>query len=29
MNVQVVVADDREASFFDVAKLRAPPAARG
>ena len=29
MNVRVVVADEREASFFDVAKLRAPPAARG
>jgi hypothetical protein len=26
--VRVVVADELEASFFDVAKLRAPPLAR-
>jgi protein required for attachment to host cells len=29
MNVRVVVADERDANFFDIAKLRAPPAARG
>ena len=29
MNVRVVVADEREASFFDVPKPRAPPEARG
>jgi protein required for attachment to host cells len=29
MNVRVVVADERQANFFDVEKLRAPPAARG
>jgi protein required for attachment to host cells len=29
MNVRVVVADEREACFFDLAKLRAPPVERG
>lgn len=29
MNVRVVVADERDANFFDIAKLRAPPEARG
>jgi protein required for attachment to host cells len=29
MNVRVVIADEREANFFDVAKLNAPPEARG
>jgi protein required for attachment to host cells len=29
MNVRVVVADERDASFFDVEKVRAPPAPRG
>jgi len=29
MNVRVVVADEREASFFDLHKVRAPPEARG
>jgi protein required for attachment to host cells len=29
MNVRVVVADEREASFFDIAKVSAQPEARG
>jgi protein required for attachment to host cells len=29
MNVRVVVADERAASFFDVAQLSAQPEARG
>jgi protein required for attachment to host cells len=29
MNVRVVVADEREASFFDLASAQAPPQARG
>lgn len=29
MNVRVVVADEREASFFDFASAKAPPQARG
>jgi protein required for attachment to host cells len=29
MNVRVVVAGEREASFFDIAGAQAPPEARG
>jgi protein required for attachment to host cells len=29
MNVRVVVADEREANFFDLANAQAAPAARG
>ena len=29
MNVRVVIADEREASFFDIANVSAQPEARG